>query len=611
MKSPKFEFKKDEISSALSITSLRNSYQKKVKSQIRDQLFVDLIEFRDVALDLNRYLTEINDEVLSGFYQPFLPVHYLIEKSRGLCRQMTLAHPRDLIVLQCLTTALHPDISARAPSKNAFFEPGKSPSMFGKSKYLASQYGGVASWLRFQKHILNFSRSRKFVVVTDVANFYDFINFSHMRNIISDICAVSESVLDFLLYILQRLSWTPDYMPRVDVGLPQMEVEAPRVLANAMLFELDRFSEIKVPGDYARFMDDIDFGVDTIREAKETVRDIDLVLQSRQLRLNSSKTKILPVDTGEADRHFCAKENHFLDYCGEVLDRFRGKVGYNPAHSALKRAHIVWRGNRTELPFTGERYFFGNGDKIFKRIGGMLLACGGNMPEDDLLWIIKNHPSMRSYAFYMLSFYKNRNVNVYQLIRMVLSGVFVDDSAVMNFAQYLVHSKFIRNGRLDREIRDVVDFLFSKQQGIFWFYATLIIASKFFDQKELLQYLDKSKSVWGGDYWAGRLIGGLQPRFPPSTTERDHFFLLINHFNNKGVEEVTNYHYRLETAPRPQKLVYEYLKHKNKSFPQEIYHPKALIALSFSYNTHALPLMAGLLKTHTSFLTDPYYKKWF
>ncbi|MDZ7711553.1 MAG: RNA-directed DNA polymerase [Roseovarius sp.] len=107
----------------------------------------------------------------------------------------------------------------------------------------------------------------------------------------------------------------PDYMPRLEMGYASIETEAPRVLlANAMLFELDRVVEQHSYRNYARFMDDIDFGVQTIVEAKRAVRDIDLTLQSRQLRLNSAKTQILTQQ--EAFRHFCVKENsRFRQVC--------------------------------------------------------------------------------------------------------------------------------------------------------------------------------------------------------------------------------------------------------------------------------------------------------
>lgn len=81
-------------------------------------------------------------------------------------------------------------------------------------------------------------------------------------------------------------------MPLTQVGMPQIETSATRVLANAMLYEVDKLCEHSAVSNYARFMDDMDVGVESVEKAKAIVRDMDLTLQSRQLRLNSSKTQI-------------------------------------------------------------------------------------------------------------------------------------------------------------------------------------------------------------------------------------------------------------------------------------------------------------------------------
>jgi hypothetical protein len=78
-------------------------------------------------------------------------------------------------------------------------------------------------------------------------------------------------------------------MPRVEVGLPQINVDAPRLLAHCFLYELDAFLASDPTRDFVRYMDDIDVGVDTIAAAKQVLKSIDLVLQTKQVRLNSGK----------------------------------------------------------------------------------------------------------------------------------------------------------------------------------------------------------------------------------------------------------------------------------------------------------------------------------
>jgi len=82
-------------------------------------------------------------------------------------------------------------------------------------------------------------------------------------------------------------------------------------LAHSFLFEIDELLALRSKIDFARYMDDIDIGVDSISEAKEILRDLDLALQTRQIRLNSGKTKILT--EVQAVEHFKIRENLLLD----------------------------------------------------------------------------------------------------------------------------------------------------------------------------------------------------------------------------------------------------------------------------------------------------------
>lgn len=65
-------------------------------------------------------------------------------------------------------------------------------------------------------------------------------------------------------------------------------------------------------------MDDIDIGVDTMEAARKVLRSMDLVLQTRQLRLNAGKTVILTRDA--AEQHFRISDNSRLDELASSID---------------------------------------------------------------------------------------------------------------------------------------------------------------------------------------------------------------------------------------------------------------------------------------------------
>jgi len=187
MFSPKFHFNLPQLQKCINAGLLTEVWKQKILAQLRKQIFLDLIEYRDYTLRIENLSTEICHEIDEGRYRPVPVKTYLVEKSRGLCRQMTLIQPRDLLVMQALSGFLYADLKKHQPTEFAFFEPGDAKFNKGQLLYRGNEYGSIASWKKFQQTIFAFAKDRKWLVVTDIANFYDFINFRHLRNIVPNI----------------------------------------------------------------------------------------------------------------------------------------------------------------------------------------------------------------------------------------------------------------------------------------------------------------------------------------------------------------------------------------------------------------------------------------
>lgn len=610
MKSPKFGFSAPSIATCISEAAIKAIWKNKVKPQLRKQVLWDLIEFRDIDSDIAAVAKEIESEVKESSFRVSRPQTYLVEKSKGLCRQMMLIRPQDLIVLQCLSTRLHTQIVSSAPSKSAFFEPGQMKWSTGRMTISDGEYGSVASWKRFQKQVLKFSKENKYVVVADVANFYDFINFRHLRNIVAAICKdVDETLLDLLIHLLNELAWVPDYMPRQEIGMPQIEAEAPRVLANAMLFELDRLAESLARGNYARFMDDIDFGAKSIPEAKQIVRDIDLTLQSRQLRLNSAKTKILT--QRDAFEHFCVRENRKLDRYARLLELtsffkiLRPRIG-----AALLTLYESWiNRTATHAPGPNSPFLRGNGSKIHKRIFSLLRKCGVEPPLDDLVWLIKNDPGMRANAFRHITHTNRPNEAFNKILPILLSGTFVDDLAIIEFSNFVVHAKLKRTAKFLRGVDQAKLYLLS--QGAIGAYVTTLILARTATPLELVDHSRNIFSLWKNSFWLGRCIAGLYPRVYGAGSGLPNTFLeMIARSGNKEARSVIDYHHRLINQPAFVMSSASYLKHDNETFPQKLYFPKALQILSVRHNAAAASAYSAIIKNHPVLATDPFFKLW-
>jgi hypothetical protein len=359
---------------------------------MRTQAVPDAVEFLDFHFDIKKRATQIESLVCGGNYLPSPILRLTMEKSKGLCRQISLPDPSDALILQILSNRLWSEIKAKAPSKTAFY--AQQDQAFSKKNIDEGEdewgYGPIAAWLDFQKEILKFTQSRKFIVVTDISNYYDFIIHQFLRAILSEYGLEKEFALDLLLFILDAMLWRPDYMPNFGIGLPQMDLDAPRLLAHTHLFEVDGLFSSDPDADYARYMDDIDFGVDSVAKAKCVLRDLDLTLQTRNLRLNSGKTKILTAR--EAERHFVVRENYFIDKLGARLEQRFFLQKWESFYGRL--ALRILRSPRAREVFKQ-----GNGSKIIKRLLTVIKVTKARIDDDNFAWLLRDYPGLRKELF--------------------------------------------------------------------------------------------------------------------------------------------------------------------------------------------------------------------
>jgi hypothetical protein len=178
MQSPKFPAKRADLLEVINAASLRSRWRAKVRDAMRKQPIPDPVEHLDFHTTLDAMCNGIAAEVFSGQYTPRPPIRYLSEKSKGLCRQLVIPSVKDALVLQTLSDALWVELQNKAPSQNAFYAPNDqrfSQPIRGHS----DDYGPVNPWLSFQTTILGFVTDKKFIVVTNIANYYDFISYDH------------------------------------------------------------------------------------------------------------------------------------------------------------------------------------------------------------------------------------------------------------------------------------------------------------------------------------------------------------------------------------------------------------------------------------------------
>jgi len=599
MRSPRFPLREKELEAIFALDNLKRVWRHKVRASLKTSYIQDPIEFLDFHIGLDANTLRLRKLVCDGTYRPSSNQRVLVEKSKGLCRQIVIPSVDDAIVLQVLSDALYVFIKHKAPTAKSFFAPEDhrfSPHIRAKSG--APKYGSLRAWLNFQRSILTFARVREYVAVTDIANYYDFVSYSHLRNIIAGLNVASETVLDMLIFCLSGMLWQPDYMPRVELGLPQMDLDAPRMLAHCFLYELDRFIEHKGGVDYARYMDDIDIGTDTIADARRMLRDIDLVLHTRQVRLNSGKTKIMT--KGEAARHFKIRENMTIDVLTAAIGRkIASKKSVRRERAFLRRFHQKLAVKRA--------FDDGNGDKVLKRILGLSTDLDVAIHWRMLKAYLTERPSVRENVFRYISRRQLTKERLEAVEAFICSDAIVDDATYLEAAYALneavVARAFGANGVVSRVAEKI------KGRGNAAFYGAVWLLSKYEEPNSLLRFVRDNFDVWRANDSIGRLVGGLYPILRAAGLHVD-LDALIARARNGGAMDVALFHKDLILDSKRVAGIRPIAKQQNASKPLRITHSKWLLLLSILQNVDiSVPEKRMYLTVHGYAWRDIFYRR--
>ncbi len=596
MQSPKFAAKKKDLEQVINPFRLKATWKTKVRESLRRQSVPDVLEHLDFHIRLDAMCASIAAEVCSGGYIPQPSARLLVEKSKGLCRQVVLPAVKDALVLQTLSDALWAEIRGKAPSQNAYFAP--EDHGFSNVKGHSTEYGAINAWLKFQEAIFGFAKTRRYVVVTDIANYYDFISYDHLRNILADLALVREHALDLLIYSLSWMLWQPDYMPRIPVGLPQIHLDAPRLLAHSFLFEIDDLLK-KYPNiDFARFMDDIDIGVDTIAEARAVLRDLDLALQTRQVRLNSGKTKIL--NEVEARKHFKIAENSVLDLVSDRIDAAKGNAAQTTKNAIIIQKLIArWEKNGN--------FRTGNGDKIFKRLINFARQTKTKLTAGRIANVVQDYPALRSAILTYWQHHQSPDAMLAELISPILTNEAVDDAYLIDLVTALVAARLPdAKPTLDR-IDELVQAINPKKP---WgYFALLWLLSKYGDSDSVMKLIESSGSLWMTQEQLARLTAGMFPRFASSPSQAK-FEAIILRSGSRSAREVLQFHRHLFRGTHGYTSIKNFVMAPNRSLPNRISHPKFLMISTLLRNVDIDPsATANIRATHLRALSDDFYKK--
>lgn len=474
-----------------------------VRTGLRQQEVLDLFDYNDFHWNRDVLFEHLNRSIVEGRYEPSKSLAVRLEKRLGVSRTIVTPIPDDAVVLQCIVEAILPKALKVQPSRNAFFS--RSHSSADAEFTFGKDYIWFKQWPKFFNKRISISSTHKFVVTTDISTYFDNIDHDHLRNIISTLDGIDEVVLDLMFSVIDRISWSPDYLPSVGVGLPQVNFDAPRLLSHIYLFEADAFLKKETGGHFVRWVDDITFAVDTEGEGKRILRDLDALLQLRGVRLNSGKTRVLSAKA--ARRFFCGTENEYLD---KMKARIASSQATGRSTNGLAKQLATRFDKFVAAPTDGHH------DKVCKRYLGLFATLRSDHAVSWSIAAFAAQPGLRETVYrYFLDV--GPTDKVVRAIKAYLTGHdALDDVSLFQVARLICSWEVSPGTALFRNLRALgtalcgVDYV---ERNAFFFVAGLWITSKYGTQTMLRKILVDTESLWSNSEFLSRQVAAATGKF--------------------------------------------------------------------------------------------------
>lgn len=500
---PRLEARQKTLSGVFSLDNMRKCWKKYVRKGLRDQEVLDLFDYNDFHWNKEKRFEDLRSMILSGSYKPSTSIPTKLEKKYGVCRTTVTPSPEDCLVLQCIVESLISKLLSQQPSKNAFFS--RSHQAPDASFKFAKDYIWFKQWRKFAKIRIEVASAHQWVATTDIANYFDNIQYEHLRNIISTYDGIEEVILDLLFAVLEYLCWRPDYLPSAKVGLPQVQFDAPRLLAHVYLYEIDDYLDKVTDGTFVRWVDDITFAADSAEECKVALRDLDTLLQMRGIRLNSGKTHVMPAST--ARRFFHQRENDNLTRWNDEFDAAEA--------AGLPTAAIVSK-VRKSFDLFRKREPFGHSDKIIKRFVGFASKVRSDFALEHVLDGLSSDPGMRGYAYWYLSALAPSEKALTGIEKYLRSPAALDDASQCQLAKLLTDWEVDPSDNLFSRLRKLADDMGRETYvgtQTFRFVGALWMLTKYSSQARIAEFVSESSPIWQHSEFLSRQVAAASGKF--------------------------------------------------------------------------------------------------
>ena len=281
-------------------------------------LWHDPVDYLHWAIDPRAYLTLLAASILQGDYAPRSPVIVRSAKSRGLTRPTATPVIEDEIVYRALIEAAAASLLRGTPEHAHF---GRSQHVKGDNQQ--NTENPYETWfetfLRRQGALRTLADRGEYVVESDVANFFLYINHDRLLKAVTERSVLGADSVALLGHLLRAFIPSYEYSVPGPQSLVQGNHDASRLLAHVYVQALDdEFIEEGRTGRYSRWVDDLVVSVPDKIEALRTIARIQRALEPMGLAAHPTKTRF--ISKGEWELEHYPSFNEYLDRTDQRIE---------------------------------------------------------------------------------------------------------------------------------------------------------------------------------------------------------------------------------------------------------------------------------------------------
>lgn len=408
---------------------------KRIREDIKnDRVFIENpYEILLIEKDLDGWLNKLDEKLELGEYSPSHPVICDCPKDNYGIRPGSHLNLTDRVVYTALLGECLPFIY-----KELEWSQNKVDFCHILNKDITSQdwiKNPFISWENFRLQSIKTLEENSYIVLTDVAAFYENINIETLISDLRDM-NIDTAVTELLKKCLRK--WGQNMK-----GLPQGYI-ASDILSKVYLNNIDVIMKNK---GYVvlRYSDDIRIFCKDQIEAKKSIMELIKLLRNRGLNIQSAKTKICKSEEGkqEIDEISTIIENIKKKFKKELAESGLG----NPYMSDFNMSEVLSNSNDIELPLqelqkTYKTYFISSNEKFRKTLFRFLLRLlgegGDNYAIESCSQFIIDHPEeTKSILKYFALTLNEKEIND------ILGKFLKSNNAIYHFQNYLILQFFV------------------------------------------------------------------------------------------------------------------------------------------------------------------------